>query len=198
MHLLLQLIYNQGGCKKGKLLKGGVVEKRSRTTAVNSCPCILQRPTVGQFQNNKAPLGLRPLDIGPWGSFNHPLYCSTFLLRPRSREDFSDDDDVPLTKFKPDDSGKRDEQSSDDSDDEVQEPKRKKEKEEEEEVLKQEPDAGLKNEEREADDDLEKVGGSDDDDDSDSDDSYNNPNRLWCICREPHNNRLAPVCAFGE
>ena len=26
--------------------------------------------------------------------------------------------------------------------------------------------------------------------DSDSDDSYNNPERLWCICRKPHNNRL--------
>ncbi|CAK8683780.1 unnamed protein product [Clavelina lepadiformis] len=35
---------------------------------------------------------------------------------------------------------------------------------------------------------------SSEDEDSDSDDSYNNPNRLWCICRKPHNNRFMISC----
>uniref|UniRef100_H2ZCM5 PHD-type domain-containing protein n=1 Tax=Ciona savignyi TaxID=51511 RepID=H2ZCM5_CIOSA len=34
--------------------------------------------------------------------------------------------------------------------------------------------------------------------DSDSDDSYNNPNRLWCICRKPHNNRFMISCDICE
>ncbi|XP_078480954.1 uncharacterized protein LOC100185461 [Ciona intestinalis] len=47
-------------------------------------------------------------------------------------------------------------------------------------------------------DDSDEVEISDDDDDDDSDDSYNNPDRLWCICRKPHNNRFMISCDVCE
>lgn len=34
--------------------------------------------------------------------------------------------------------------------------------------------------------------------DSDSDDEYNDPNRLWCICRKPHNGRFMISCDVCE
>ena len=37
---------------------------------------------------------------------------------------------------------------------------------------------------------------SSDDDDTSSDEDYDNPDRLWCICRQPHNNRYNALLAI--
>nr|CAB3238001.1 death-inducer obliterator 1 [Phallusia mammillata] len=76
--------------------------------------------------------------------------------KPRSKAEFSDEDDnVPLKQLQDDDEDYKEEESD---------------------------------EEEQNDDD--EISSSDED----SDDSYNNPDRLWCICQKPHDNRFMISC----
>ena len=95
----------------------------------------------------------------------------------RAKQDFDEEDNIPLTKFKDQES---------DSDENETLSNIKKQKQDDEEYAPQEE------EEQEAEEDEREF--SSDEDDSDED--YDNPNRLWCICRQPHNNRLVYIKYF--